>query len=163
MWRRMPSNQERRHPGESRDLSCRQRGAAEWIPAFARDGNWGTHTLVAASRKCPIPYVYFSYHATLPSPSPEPECPPMQNAAALAQFDTSPNNLEAFWMPFTANRQFKDKPRLLVGAKDMHYTSIDGRRILDGTAGLWCVNAGHGRQQIVDAVRDQTARMDYAP
>jgi beta-alanine--pyruvate transaminase len=87
----------------------------------------------------------------------------MQNATALADFDTSPNNLESFWMPFTANRQFKSKPRLLVGAKDMHYTAIDGRRILDGTAGLWCVNAGHGRQPIVDAVRDQTARMDYAP
>src|SRR5258707_1225836 len=54
-----------------------------------------------------------------------------------------PNNLEAFWMPFTANRQFKSNPRLLVAAKDMHYTSHDGRQILDGTAGLWCVNAGH--------------------
>src|SRR5882724_7134218 len=83
--------------------------------------------------------------------------------AKSTAFEASPNNLEAFWMPFTANRQFNSKPRLLVGAKDMHYTSIDGRRILDGTAGLWCVNAGHGRQQIVDAVRDQTARMDYAP
>ncbi|HEX3498155.1 MAG TPA: aspartate aminotransferase family protein, partial [Stellaceae bacterium] len=48
-----------------------------------------------------------------------------------------PNNLEAFWMPFTANRQFKSNPRLLVAAKDMHYTSHDGRQILDGTAGLW--------------------------
>ncbi|MDZ4736630.1 MAG: aspartate aminotransferase family protein, partial [Rhodospirillaceae bacterium] len=64
-------------------------------------------------------------------------------------FEPSPNNLEAFWMPFTANRQFKSKPRLLVAAKDMHYTSHDGRQILDGTAGLWCVNAGHGRQKIV--------------
>jgi beta-alanine--pyruvate transaminase len=87
----------------------------------------------------------------------------MPNAAALPDFDTSPNNLEAFWMPFTANRQFKSKPRLLVAAKDMHYTSIDGRRLLDGTAGLWCVNAGHGRQKVVEAVRDQVGRMDYAP
>ena len=74
-----------------------------------------------------------------------------------------PNNLEAFWMPFTANRQFKSNPRLLVAAKDMHYTSHDGRQILDGTAGLWCVNAGHGRAPIVEAVQRQVARMDYAP
>jgi beta-alanine--pyruvate transaminase len=74
-----------------------------------------------------------------------------------------PNNLEAFWMPFTANRQFKSNPRLLVAAKDMHYTSHDGRQILDGTAGLWCVNAGHGRAKSVEAVQRQVARMDYAP
>ncbi len=80
-----------------------------------------------------------------------------------ADFDASPNNLEAFWMPFTANRQFKSKPRLLVAAKDMHYTSHDGRQILDGTAGLWCVNAGHGRKQITEAVAAQIGRMDYAP
>jgi beta-alanine--pyruvate transaminase len=87
----------------------------------------------------------------------------MPNTAVLPDFDTSPNNLEAFWMPFTANRQFKSKPRLLVAAKDMHYTSIDGRRILDGTAGLWCVNCGHGRERVVEAVREQVGRMDYAP
>ena len=57
-----------------------------------------------------------------------------------------PNDLESFWLPFTPNRQFKKEPRLLVSAKDMHYTSADGRQILDGSAGLWCVNAGHGRQ-----------------
>ena len=74
-----------------------------------------------------------------------------------ADFDASPNNLEAFWMPFTANRQFKSKPRLLVAAKDMHYTSHDGRQILDGTAGLWCVNAGHGRKKITEAA--QTDRL----
>ena len=73
------------------------------------------------------------------------------------------NNLEPHWMPFTANRQFKANPRLLVSAKDMHYTSHDGRQILDGTAGLWCVNAGHGRQKIVEAVQAQVAEMDYAP
>ena len=72
-------------------------------------------------------------------------------------------DLNAFWMPFTANRQFKSNPRLLVAAKDMHYTSHDGRQILDGTAGLWCVNAGHGRAPIVEAVQRQVARMDYAP
>lgn len=74
-----------------------------------------------------------------------------------------PNNLEAFWMPFTANRQFKQNPRMLVGAKDMHYTAADGRQILDGTAGLWCVNAGHGRPRIVEAVSKQVAELDYAP
>ena len=78
-------------------------------------------------------------------------------------FEATPNNLEAFWMPFTANRQFKAKPRLFVGAKDMHYTTVDGRKVLDGTAGLWCVNAGHGREKITEAVRDQVGRMDYAP
>ncbi|WP_018181989.1 aspartate aminotransferase family protein [Kaistia granuli] len=74
-----------------------------------------------------------------------------------------PNNLEAFWMPFTANRQFKQNPRMLVSAKDMHYTSADGRQILDGTAGLWCVNAGHARPKIVEAVSKQVAELDYAP
>src|SRR5512145_2818869 len=71
--------------------------------------------------------------------------------------------LEHFWMPFTANRQFKQAPRLLAGAKDMHYTTPEGRRILDGTAGLWCVNAGHCRAPIVEAVQRQAATMDFAP
>ena len=71
--------------------------------------------------------------------------------------------LEAFWMPFTANRQFKAKPRLLARASGMHYTSDDGRRILDGVAGLWCVNAGHGRTEISEAVAKQIATLDYAP
>src|ERR671921_153262 len=74
-----------------------------------------------------------------------------------------PNDLASFWMPFTANRQFKKAPRLLAGAKDMHYFTHDGRRILDGTAGLWCVNAGHGRPKIVEAVQRQVAELDYAP
>ncbi|MTI16115.1 aspartate aminotransferase family protein [Rhodobacteraceae bacterium RKSG542] len=73
------------------------------------------------------------------------------------------NNLDAFWMPFTANRQFKQNPRLFVGAKDMHYTTADGRQVLDGTAGLWCCNAGHGRKKIVEAVQKQVAELDYAP
>ncbi|MBS8228781.1 aspartate aminotransferase family protein [Vannielia litorea] len=75
----------------------------------------------------------------------------------------SPNDLRAFWMPFTANRQFKDNPRMFVGAKDMHYTTADGREVLDGTAGLWCCNAGHARPKIVEAVQAQVAEMDYAP
>jgi beta-alanine--pyruvate transaminase len=75
----------------------------------------------------------------------------------------SPDQLEAFWMPFTSNRQFKAHPRLLVAAEGMHYTTADGRRVLDGTAGLWCVNAGHRRPRIVEAVQKQVATMDFAP
>ena len=85
-------------------------------------------------------------------------------AGALADhFVASPNSLDALWMPFTANREYKAAPRLLVSAEGMHYRSADGRRILDGTSGLWCVNAGHGRREIVEAVQKQAARMDYAP
>ncbi|HWK65973.1 MAG TPA: aspartate aminotransferase family protein [Rhizobiaceae bacterium] len=75
----------------------------------------------------------------------------------------TPNDLSAFWMPFTANRQFKQAPRMLVAAKDMHYTANDGRQILDGTAGLWCVNAGHCRPKITEAIRAQAGELDYAP
>jgi len=71
--------------------------------------------------------------------------------------------LAAFWMPFTANRAFKSHPRLLKSAKDMHYVSDDGRQILDGTAGLWCVNAGHCRAPIVEAIRATAAAMDFGP
>ncbi len=71
--------------------------------------------------------------------------------------------LEAFWMPFTANRQFKSAPRLLARAEGMHYWTPDGRQILDGAAGLWCVNAGHGRREITEAVAAQIATMEYAP
>ncbi|HYD65194.1 aspartate aminotransferase family protein [Azospirillum sp.] len=77
--------------------------------------------------------------------------------------EVRPNDLAAYWMPFTANRQFKAAPRLLVGAEGMHYTSHDGRRVLDGTAGLWCCNAGHARPKIVQAVQRQIAELDYAP
>jgi beta-alanine--pyruvate transaminase len=73
------------------------------------------------------------------------------------------NNLEAFWMPFTANRQFKKMPRMLVGAEGMYYRSDDGRKLLDGTAGLWCCNAGHGRPRISEAVARQVKELDYAP
>ncbi len=73
------------------------------------------------------------------------------------------NNLDAFWMPFTANRQFKKAPRMFVGARDMYYTTADGRQVLDGTAGLWCCNAGHARPRIVEAIQKQAAELDYAP
>jgi beta-alanine--pyruvate transaminase len=72
-------------------------------------------------------------------------------------------DLDSYWMPFTANRQFKAAPRLLSAAEGMHYASVDGRRILDGTAGLWCVNAGHGRRRIAEAVGRQLLTLDYAP
>jgi len=68
-----------------------------------------------------------------------------------------------FWMPFTANRQFKSAPRLLSRAEGMHYYTPEGRKVLDGTAGLWCVNAGHGRKEISDAVARQIREMEYAP
>ena len=79
--------------------------------------------------------------------------PPQSPAPSLAEH----------WMPFTANRAFKHAPRLLVSAKDMHYVAADGRRVLDGTAGMWCVNAGHAREPIVRAVAEQAATLDYAP
>ncbi|MEA3176315.1 MAG: beta-alanine--pyruvate transaminase [Gammaproteobacteria bacterium] len=72
-------------------------------------------------------------------------------------------DLDAFWMPFTANRQFKANPRLLARAEGMYYWTADGREILDGVAGLWCVNAGHCRREITDAVTKQLSTMEYAP
>src|SRR5690349_21763066 len=76
---------------------------------------------------------------------------------------TVPNDLDPFWMPFTANRAFKKRPRLISGAKDMHYITPDGRKLLDGSAGLWCTNAGHNRDPIVKAIQRQAAELDYAP
>jgi beta-alanine--pyruvate transaminase len=73
------------------------------------------------------------------------------------------NRRDAYWMPFTPNRRFKANPRLLASAKDMHYATPEGRPILDGTAGLWCVNAGHSRPRIVEAIQRQAVEMDYAP
>jgi len=75
----------------------------------------------------------------------------------------APEQMDAFWMPFSANRQFKHQPRLLASAEGMYYQSTDGRQILDGTGGLWCCNAGHGRQRIIDAVQQQIATLDFAP
>ena len=83
---------------------------------------------------------------------------PYPTQSALA-----PNDLEAWWMPFTANRAFKKSPRMVASAKDMYYTTTDGRQILDGTAGLWCCNAGHGRDEIVSAIQKQAAELDFSP
>ncbi len=82
------------------------------------------------------------------------------SATALA---IQPNDLDAYWMPFTANRAFKQNPRMVARAKDMHYFTPEGRAILDGTAGLWCANAGHSRAPIVAAIQAQAAELDFAP
>ena len=84
------------------------------------------------------------------------------NARLTPAAATNPE-LDAFWMPFTANRQFKANPRLLARAKGMYYTTSDGREVLDGVAGLWCVNAGHGRREITEAVTQQLETMEFAP
>ena len=78
-------------------------------------------------------------------------------------FDPRPNDLDPFWMPYTANRAFKAAPRMLARAEGMYYYTPEGREILDGTAGLWCVNAGHGRREITEAIQKQAAIMDFAP
>src|SRR5712691_5530756 len=82
---------------------------------------------------------------------------PQSRASAI------PNDLEAYWLPFTANRAFKAAPRLIARAKDMHYYTPDGRAVLDGTAGMWCCNAGHNREPIVEAIRAEAGVLDYAP
>ncbi len=76
---------------------------------------------------------------------------------------SAPNDLSAFWMPFTSNRQFKRAPRMFVSADGMYYKTDDGRDVLDGTAGLWCCNAGHNRPRIVEAIQQQAGELDYAP
>lgn len=76
---------------------------------------------------------------------------------------TMPNDLSAFWMPFTDNRGFKANPRMFVAAEGMHYVAAAGHRVLDATGGLWCVNAGHGRARIVEAVREAAGKLDFAP
>src|ERR1700758_5424219 len=76
---------------------------------------------------------------------------------------TAPNDLESYWLPFTPNRSFKRSPRLIVRAKDMYYYSADNRALLDGTAGLWCTNAGHNRDPIVTAIKRAAEQLDYSP
>lgn len=81
----------------------------------------------------------------------------------IPDWEPTPNNLESFWMGFTPNRSFKRNPRLIARAKGMHYFSVDGRPVLDATAGLWCSNAGHCRSKIVEAIQAQAAELDFAP
>ena len=84
---------------------------------------------------------------------------PISNAAA----GLSRQELEAFWMPFTGNRQFKDNPRMIVAADGCHYITADGRKVLDSLSGLWCCGYGHNRSEIADAVSHQLRNLDYAP
>ena len=81
----------------------------------------------------------------------------------MAPLDMKPNELEPYWLPFTPNRSFKKKPRLFSGAKDMHYLTPDGRKVIDATSGLFCVNAGHGRETIVKAIQKAAADLDFSP
>jgi beta-alanine--pyruvate transaminase len=89
-----------------------------------------------------------------------PSGPEGQNTARLFGI---PNDLESFWVPFTPNRAFKRAPRLIARAKGMYYFTPQDRPVLDGTAGLWCTNAGHNRDPIVAAIAQQAETLDYAP
>ncbi|AAZ24746.1 aspartate aminotransferase family protein [Colwellia psychrerythraea] len=82
----------------------------------------------------------------------------IQQSASMSR-----EELEAYWMPYTANRQFKEKPRMIVGAKGAYYTDADGRKIFDGLSGLWTCGAGHNRPEIAEAVYKQLGQLDYAP
>jgi beta-alanine--pyruvate transaminase len=87
----------------------------------------------------------------------------MNKPTPPSQWEPSPNNLEPFWMGFTPNRAFKQRPRMISRAKDMHYFDMQGKPILDGSAGLWCCNAGHCREPIVSAIQKSAAELDFAP
>jgi beta-alanine--pyruvate transaminase len=88
---------------------------------------------------------------------------PAAGTTPISGGQSAPNDLDAFWMPYSANRTFKSGPRMITGAKDNHYFTPDGRSILDGTAGLWCCNAGHCRAPVVEAIQRQAADLDFAP
>jgi beta-alanine--pyruvate transaminase len=94
---------------------------------------------------------------------PESDMAPSDMAQTRPAAATAPNDLESFWLPFTPNRSFKRAPRMIVRAKDMHYYTADNRAVLDGTAGLWCTNAGHNRDPIVAAIKHAAEELDYAP
>jgi beta-alanine--pyruvate transaminase len=81
----------------------------------------------------------------------------------MAPLDMKPNELESYWLPFTPNRAFKKKPRLFAGAKDLYFYTPDGRKVIDSSSGLFCVNAGHTREPIVKAIQEAAARLDFAP
>jgi beta-alanine--pyruvate transaminase len=81
----------------------------------------------------------------------------------MAPLDMKPNELEPYWVPFTANRAFKKNPRMFAGAKGMHFIKPDGTKVIDATSGLFCVNAGHCREPIVKAIQDMAATLDYSP
>ena len=79
------------------------------------------------------------------------------------QVHLKPDDLASYWMPFTANRQFKSAPRMLVKAQGMYYWDDQGRKVLDGFSGMWCCNLGHNHPRVVEAIRSQAAVLDYAP
>ncbi|MDE2383476.1 MAG: aspartate aminotransferase family protein [Alphaproteobacteria bacterium] len=87
----------------------------------------------------------------------------MNKPVKPGNWEATPNNLESFWMGFTPNRAFKARPRMISRAKDMHYYDMQGRAIMDGSAGLWCTNAGHCREPIVEAIQESAAELDFAP
>ncbi len=87
----------------------------------------------------------------------------MAEPGETPHMDLAPNDLEAFWMPFTSNRAFKKRPRIVSHAKDMHYYTPDGRAVLDGCSGLWCTNPGHNRAPIVEAIRTAATQLDFGP
>ena len=87
----------------------------------------------------------------------------MPENTSSQRYDSMPNDLEPLWMPFTANKQFKSAPRMLVSAEGMHYTTSDNRQLLDATSGLWCVNCGHARKEITEAVSAQVGKLEYGP
>ena len=89
--------------------------------------------------------------------------PASSSAARTQPTAAAPNDLEAFWMPFTANRAFKKSPRMISRAKGMYYYTPEGKPVIDATAGLWCANAGHCRDPIVKAIQDQAAELDFSP
>src|SRR3984893_6237613 len=87
----------------------------------------------------------------------------MARSGSMPVSATVPNDLEPFWMGFTANRAFMKRPRMIARAKDMHYYTPKGRAVLDAAAGLWCTNAGHNRDPIVAAIQAQAAELDFSP
>src|SRR5699024_2749242 len=84
----------------------------------------------------------------------------MNDISPASAHEARPNNLDSFWMPFSDNRVFKSAPRMLSRAKGMHYFTPQGQQVLDGTSGLWCCNAGHGRREITEAIQRQAAELD---
>ncbi|MBM6592733.1 aspartate aminotransferase family protein [Microvirga pudoricolor] len=87
----------------------------------------------------------------------------MTSSSRAANDHLAPNDLDAWWLPFTANKSFKARPRMIARAKDMHYYTPDGKAVLDGAAGLWCCNAGHNRDEITRAIQAQAEELDYSP
>src|SRR5207302_6894930 len=124
------------------------------------------HGVGVAIRRAAFRARQFTDMTAARGPCPVPRLPARRNSMSLATrplAPTVPNDLEAFFVPFTPNRAFKKAPRLIARAKDMHYITVDGRKVIDGSAGMWCCNAGHNRDPIVAAIQQQAAELDYPP